>query len=41
MWADRERWSASLRWQMEAFHMMPFDRIHRVAEFFDRTAATG
>jgi DNA-binding transcriptional MerR regulator len=40
MWAERERWSASLRWQMEAFHMMPFDRIQRVADFLDRTAAT-
>jgi hypothetical protein len=40
MWAERERWSASLRWQMEAFHMMLFDRIQRVADFLDRTAAT-
>jgi hypothetical protein len=35
MWAERERWSPSLRWQMEAFHMMPFERIQRVADFLD------
>ena len=23
MWADRDRWSASLRWQVEAIHWMP------------------
>ena len=40
MWAERDRWSSSLRWQMEAFHMMPFDRIQRVADFLERTAAT-
>ena len=39
MWAERERWSASLRWQMEAFHMMTFDRIQRVADFFDRAGS--
>jgi hypothetical protein len=37
MWADRERWSASLRWQMEAFHMMPYARIARVADFLNRS----
>ena len=38
MWADRERWSASLRWQIEAIHWMTYERINRVAEFLDRTA---
>lgn len=36
MWADRARWSASLRWQMEAFHMMPYARLAQVADFFER-----
>ena len=36
MWADRENWSASLRWQVEAIHFMPYDRIKRVADFLDR-----
>lgn len=39
MWADREHWSASLRWQAEAIHMMPFDRIERVADFLESRAA--
>jgi hypothetical protein len=38
MWAERERWSPSLRWQMEAFHMMPYARIARVAEFLDKSS---
>ena len=25
MWADREHWSASLRWQVEAIHLSPFE----------------
>jgi DNA-binding transcriptional MerR regulator len=33
MWADREHWSASLRWQVEAIHWMPYDRIQKVADF--------
>jgi MerR family transcriptional regulator, thiopeptide resistance regulator len=33
LWADREHWSASLRWQIEAIHWMPYDRISRVADF--------
>jgi MerR family transcriptional regulator, thiopeptide resistance regulator len=38
LWQDRERWSPSLRWQMEALHMMPFARLARVAEFLDKSA---
>ena len=44
MWADREHWSASLRWQVEAIHWMPYDRIQRVAAFLtndDRRLETG
>jgi hypothetical protein len=33
MWADREHWSASLRWQIEAIHWMPYDRIQKIADF--------
>jgi MerR family transcriptional regulator, thiopeptide resistance regulator len=39
MWADRDRWSASLRWQVEAIHWMPSERIHRVAEFLEAQSA--
>jgi hypothetical protein len=39
MWADRDHWSASLKWQVEAIHWMPFARIERVAEFLDTTAS--
>jgi hypothetical protein len=31
MWADRDHWSASLRWQIEAIHWMPYDRLQKVA----------
>jgi MerR family transcriptional regulator, thiopeptide resistance regulator len=41
MWADREHWSASLRWQVEAIHWMPFARIKRVADFLDGAAVAG
>ena len=36
MWADREHWSASLRWQIEAIHWMPYERIQRIAAFLER-----
>jgi DNA-binding transcriptional MerR regulator len=39
MWADRDRWSASLRWQIETIHCMTYERIQRVADFLDRAAA--
>ena len=39
MWADREHWSASLRWQVEAIHWMPFERIQRIAAFLERPFA--
>jgi DNA-binding transcriptional MerR regulator len=38
MWADRDHWSASLKWQIEAIHWMPFARIKRVADFLDGAA---
>lgn len=36
MWADRDHWSASLRWQVEAIHWMPYERIQRIAAFLER-----
>jgi DNA-binding transcriptional MerR regulator len=36
MWADREHWSATLRWQVEAIHWMPYDRLQKVAAFLER-----
>jgi MerR family transcriptional regulator, thiopeptide resistance regulator len=36
MWADREHWSTSLRWQVEAIHWMPYERIQRIAAFLER-----
>lgn len=33
MWADRDHWSATLRWQVEAIHWMPYERLQRVATF--------
>ena len=35
MWADREHWSATLRWQIEAIHWMPYGRIQRIAAFLE------
>jgi MerR family transcriptional regulator, thiopeptide resistance regulator len=35
MWADREHWSASLRWQIEAIHWMPYGRLQRIATFLE------
>ena len=39
MWADRERWSASLRWQVEAIHWLPYKRLQRIAAFLERPFA--
>jgi DNA-binding transcriptional MerR regulator len=41
MWADRDHWSASLRWQIEAIHWMPYARIQRVVEFLERPTIVG
>ena len=38
MWADREHWSATLRWQVEAIHWMPYERVRRVADFLEPSA---
>ncbi|MBV8845709.1 MAG: MerR family transcriptional regulator [Bryobacterales bacterium] len=38
-WSRRKEWPASVRWQVEALHMMSFDRFERAADFLDRAAA--
>ena len=39
MWADRRHWSASLRHQIEALHMMGSERFERAADFIDAALA--
>jgi hypothetical protein len=41
MWADREHWSASLRWQVEAIHWMPYERVQKVADFLAPRSSAG
>jgi uncharacterized damage-inducible protein DinB len=38
-WTNRRNWPPSLRWQVEALHMMSFERFERAADFLDRAAA--
>ena len=38
-WTNRRRWPPSVRWQVEALHMMNFERFERAADFLDRAAA--
>ena len=38
-WTNRRNWPPSMRWQVEALHMMSFDRFERCADFLDRAAA--
>jgi MerR family transcriptional regulator, thiopeptide resistance regulator len=40
-WANRRHWPPSVRWQVEALHMMSFERFERAADFLDRAAALG
>jgi DNA-binding transcriptional MerR regulator len=39
MWADRHRWSAGLRWQIEGLHMMGSERFEKAADFIDTALA--
>ena len=39
MWADRQHWSATLRWQIEALHMMGSERFDKAADFIDTARA--
>ncbi len=38
-WTNRRHWPPSVRWQVEALHMMSFERFERCADFLDRAAA--
>ena len=38
-WTNRRHWPPSVRWQVEALHMMSFERFERAANFLDRAAA--
>jgi DNA-binding transcriptional MerR regulator/uncharacterized damage-inducible protein DinB len=38
-WAHRREWPASVRWQVEALHLMSFEGFERAADFLDRAVA--
>ena len=38
-WSNRKNWPPSVRWQVEALHMMSFERFERCADFLDRAVA--
>ena len=38
-WTNRRHWPPSVRWQVEALHMMSFERFERCADFLDRAVA--
>ena len=38
-WAERQHWPASVRWQVEALHLMSFERFEKAADFLDRAVA--
>jgi DNA-binding transcriptional MerR regulator len=38
-WTNRRHWPPAVRWQVEALHMMSFERFERAANFLDRAAA--
>jgi MerR family transcriptional regulator, thiopeptide resistance regulator len=38
-WTNRRNWPPSVRWRVEALHMMSFERFERCADFLDRAAA--
>jgi uncharacterized damage-inducible protein DinB len=38
-WSHRRNWPASMRWQVEALHLMSFDRFEKAADFLDQAAA--
>ncbi|MBZ5634142.1 MAG: MerR family transcriptional regulator [Acidobacteriia bacterium] len=35
-WSNRRNWPPSMRWQVEALHMMSFERFEKAADFLDR-----
>jgi len=38
-WTNRRHWPPSMRWRVEALHMMSFERFERCADFLDRAVA--
>ena len=38
-WTNRRKWPPSVQWQVEALHMMSFERFERCADFLDRAVA--
>ena len=38
-WADRQHWSATLRWQTEGLHFLSSERFERAAAFIDAAVA--
>lgn len=38
-WARRREWPPSVRWQVEALHMMSFERFEKAADFLDLAVA--
>ena len=38
-WSQRGHWPPSMRWRVEALHMMDFERFEKAADFLDRAAA--
>lgn len=38
-WTNRRHWPPSVRWRVEALHMMSFERFERAADFLDRAMA--
>jgi DNA-binding transcriptional MerR regulator len=38
-WARRRKWPPSIRWQVEALHMMSFERFEKAADFLELAVA--
>ena len=38
-WSHRKSWPPSMQWQVEALHMMSFERFEKAADFLDRAIA--
>jgi uncharacterized damage-inducible protein DinB len=39
-WSQRGHWPPSMRWRVEALHMMDFKRFEKAADFLDRAASS-
>jgi hypothetical protein len=40
MWADRQNWTATVRWLEEGFSMVTGDRFDKAPEFIDKAMAS-